>query len=542
MAANNADYAVALPNVFQPLGQVMQQGLQQSMANTQLLGNLYQRREKQAQARQERDDVRKAAALERNSDPLKYYTGVQMFDSWADKKTNEILDQFTNDPKYRNMDLATFTGELNKAWLPIVQGHKLIKGKLGQELESVNQITSQNKWLDKDLLTRGVYNSVAQEYFQPNESGEITFKPIDKADYSKPLAESLISGDNAINYISNQAVDEFMKTFGKLPSESESFLLRTPEGGTAVYKGTRSPFQVFKGQKDQYGFVKGTPAYDIINDGRTDEMGNPVMTIPNELMETFITNTTGNKMVYEKLFREYAQDKGIDLGKLSPSQAELERSKFNYTLVKNSPLTQPDLFQYQRPPQGSTFNINTNQQQFDPNTTGIVFDRIGEDQPYKTKSGITIQNGIVTDAEGNLYTTGTNEIYVPKSAIPSTTAQIVNSYLPDAKLRAIVQGYNIKTENGKIVAVKPATGVGKELESNWITRQDAYNAQLKANTESVKGAQPAFGNVQGAKPPQPKTSKYNINGKTYTSNDLIKLGYTQEQINQAIKLGTIKPE
>jgi hypothetical protein len=48
--------------------------------------------------------------------------------------------------------------------------------------------------------------------------------------------------------------------------------------------------------------------------------------------------------------------------------------------------------------------------------------------------------------------------------------------------------------------------------------------------------------VQGAKPPQPKTSKYNINGKTYTSNDLIKLGYTQEQINQAIKLGTIKPE
>jgi len=361
MAANNADYAVALPNLFAPLGQVMNEGLQQSMANTKMLGDLYQRREEQQLAKQERDDVRKAAALERNSDPLKYYTGVQMFDSWADKKTNEILDKFTNDPSYRNMDLATFTGELNKAWLPIVQGHKLIKGKLNQELESINQISTQNKWLDKDLLTRGVYNSIAQEYFQPDESGEITFKPIDKADYSKPLTESLLSGDNAINYVSNQAVDDFMKTFGKLPSESESFLLRTPEGGTAVYKGQRSPFQIANVQRDKYGFVTGVPKYDVMSEGRTDEMGNPIMTIPNEAMEQFVTNTTGNKMVYEKLFREYVQEKGVDLAKLTPAQLDIEKGKFNYTLAKNTIQNQPDLFQYQRPAQGSTFNINNGQ-------------------------------------------------------------------------------------------------------------------------------------------------------------------------------------
>jgi len=361
MAANNADYAVALPNLFAPLGQVMNEGLQQSMANTKMLGDLYQRREEQQLAKQERDDVRKAAALERNSDPLKYYTGVQMFDSWADKKTNEILDKFTNDPSYRNMDLATFTGELNKAWLPIVQGHKLIKGKLNQELESINQISSQNKWLDKDLLTRGVYNSIAQEYFQPDESGEITFKPIDKADYTKPLTESLLSGDNAINYVSNQAVDEFMKSFSKLPGESEPFVLRTPGGWRNTYKGTRNPFQVFKGEKDEYGFVRSEPKYEIATEGRTDEMGNPIPTVSQELMDTFVTNTTGNKMVYEKLFREYAQDSGIDLSKLTPNQLAIERGKFNYTLVKNSPLNQPDLVSAIPPLQGNTFNINNGQ-------------------------------------------------------------------------------------------------------------------------------------------------------------------------------------
>lgn len=518
MAANNADYAVALPNLFAPLGQVMNEGLQQSMANTKMLGDLYQRREKQQLAKQERDDVRKAAALERNSDPLKYYTGVQMFDSWADKKTNEILDKFTNDPSYRNMDLATFTGELNKAWLPIVQGHKLIKGKLNQELESINQISTQNKWLDKDLLTRGVYNSIAQEYFQPDESGEITFKPIDKADYSKPLTESLLSGDNAINYVSNQAVDDFMKTFGKLPSESESFLLRTPEGGTAVYKGQRSPFQIANVQRDKYGFVTGVPKYDVMSEGRTDEMGNPIMTIPNEAMEQFVTNTTGNKMVYEKLFREYAQEKGVDLAKLTPAQLDIEKSKFNYTLAKNTIQNQPDLFQYQRPAQGSTFNINTQPQQFNPETSGVVFDRIGEDKPYKTQSGVTIQNGFVTDANGNPYSTGDKEIYVPKSAIPSGTAQIVNSYIPSEKVKLAVQGYNIKTEDGKIVAVKPATGEGL-LESNWVTRQDAFNAQLKANTESARGTQPEYGRTK-EKENQPPRSKGIVLKGTETPDNL----------------------
>lgn len=510
----SGDYAVKLPSIFLQPGQALQQAI--SVNERQKEAEREEARYQQQ--RQREDDSRKAAMLERNSDPLKYYTGVQMFDQWADSKTMEILDRFTNDPKYRNMDFTTFTGELNKAWLPIVQGHKLVKGKLNQELESINQLTAQNKWLDKDLLTRGVYSEVSKSFFQPNEKGETDFVPVDRANVDRSITGELLSGDNAINYVSNQAVDEFMKTFGKLPSESESFLLRTPEGGTAVYKGQRSPFQTANVQRDKYGFVTGVPKYDVMSEGRTDEMGNPIMTIPNEAMEQFVTNTTGNKMVYEKLFREYAQEKGVDLAKLTPAQLDIEKSKFNYTLAKNTIQNQPDLFQYQRPAQGSTFNINTQPQQFNPETSGVVFDRIGEDKPYKTQSGVTIQNGFVTDANGNPYSTGDKEIYVPKSAIPSGTAQIVNSYIPSEKVKLAVQGYNIKTEDGKIVAVKPATGEGL-LESNWVTRQDAFNAQLKANTESARGTQPEYGRTK-EKENQPPRSKGIVLKGTETPDNL----------------------
>lgn len=382
----SGDYAVKLPSIFLQPGQAMQQAI--SVNERQKEAEREEARYRQQQLRE--DDSRKAAMLERNSDPLKYYTGVQMFDQWADNKTMEILDRFTNDPKYRNMDFTTFTGELNKAWLPIVQGHKLVKGKLNQELESVNQITKQNPWLDKDLLTRGLYGEIAKSFFQPNQQGEIDFVPTDRVNAERSITGELLSGDNAINYISNQAVDEFMKTFGKLPGESEPFVLKTPGGWRNTYKGTRNPFQVFKGEKDEYGFVKSEPKYEIATEGRTDEMGNPIPTVSQELMDTFVTNTTGNKMVYEKLFREYAQESGIDLSKLTPNQLAVERGKFNYTLVKNSPLNQPDLVSAVAPSQGSTFNINNAQPAVQDIYTPI---KIAAEEAYAASQTTYEENG-----------------------------------------------------------------------------------------------------------------------------------------------------
>ena len=100
------------------------------------------------------------------------------------------------------------------------------------------------------------------------------------------------------------------------------------------------------------------------------------------------------------------------------------------------------------------------------------------------------------DSQGNPVST---EMFVSASQVPAGVAQIVEPYVPE-KLKLAVIGYNVKTENGRIVAVKPAFKSDK-FQTNWITRQDAYNAQLKYNTESMKGPQPAFGNVQGQQQP-----------------------------------------
>lgn len=61
---------------------------------------------------------------------------------------------------------------------------------------------------------------------------------------------------------------------------------------------------------------------------------------------------------------------------------------------------------------------------------------------------------------------------------------------------------------------------------------------------NVKGNQPLGTKAKSAavkKSSQPSAS-YIINGKTYTMADLTKLGYTQDDINSAIKAGTVKPK
>lgn len=342
----HGDLAITLPNVFLPIGQAIQEDINVQQRQKQLDAE----QKRYEQQRQETEDYRKSNILERNADPLKYRTGVEMFDDWTNKKAEEILFKFTNDPKYRNMDAATFTGELNRAWLPVINGYATVKGKLEQELQGIKEIASKNPWLNTDTLTRDVYNEIATQYVHPNEENEITFKPTDRVQTNNNIAASLLAADDSHKYLSESAISDFNKSWQKIPTEGEKFFQLTPQG-TISYFGKRTPFQIPNLQADEKRFVKGLPQYNFITEGRTDEMGNPVNSISNELMDAYITNTPGNKMVYEKLFSEYAGKRGIDLSKMTPDDIEEEKAKFNYILAKQHIPNSPKQYGFQPAPQ-----------------------------------------------------------------------------------------------------------------------------------------------------------------------------------------------
>ncbi len=108
---------------------------------------------------------------------------------------------------------------------------------------------------------------------------------------------------------------------------------------------------------------------------------------------------------------------------------------------------------------------------------------------------------------------------------------------------------------------KERLGTVEDLQQGFINAVKAGLTDDGSQTEGFqRQAEEGFGNLFGTRSgsdiyngwDKPKTGKtgtqtetasksaYNVNGKDYSESDLIGIGYTKEQINQAIKLGTIK--
>jgi len=301
----------------------------------------------------EREEAKRSQILGQRQDALKYHTGLQVFDDFADRRAQDILEKYSTDPALTNLPPAQFAASLNQAWLPIVTGYGAVKNKLNAETTSINQTVAQNKWIDKDQLTRDVYNGIASEYMQPDQNGEMTFVPPDRANYDQSFTEQALASPDAFKYANENATAELYKTIAQPKEENRNYILNNPDNSSSVYQGKLSPFETENVVPDEKGFVKQAPSYSIATEGRTDAAGNPINSLPKETMDNYMLNTAGNQMAFKKLFNDYADKMKVD--KTSP----LEQQKFAYTMIKNLRNNQPALHSYQRPPKiSNTTNVS----------------------------------------------------------------------------------------------------------------------------------------------------------------------------------------
>lgn len=355
---SNGGYAnIILPGVFGNPGDALDQSIALKERRNERDAAMQQRQYEEQQRQRQQDDYRKANLLDKQANDIaKYHTGEQQFDGWVDKKAEEILNKYTNDPAYRNMDIATFSGNLNRDWLPIIQGYGAVKGKMQQELSSVNDITAQQKWVNKDALTNQIYGMIAHEYMQPDGQGGFTFKPLDKVDHNRSFTSEILDSPDAYKLVNDAAIDDFTKNIAEAKGENRNYLLHNPDGSVSHFKGNLSPFETENIKADDKGFVKQAPSYGIVTEGRTDASGNPINTLPEDVIKNYMANTTGRQKAMQKLFFDHAEQMGIDVSKLSPKQLSDEMQKFAYTAVKGTRNNQPDLFAYNQPTREKTSN------------------------------------------------------------------------------------------------------------------------------------------------------------------------------------------
>jgi len=162
-------------------------------------------------------------------------------------------------------------------------------------------------------------------------------------------------------------------------------------------------------------------------------------------------------------------------------------------------------------------------------TTGNALDEFGVVTDLSLQSGGKISKGLVYDKSGNAYN---GELAVKKEWLPAN----VTVSLSAAKI-PLKNVMNVKVKDGVIQSIMTPNGE--------VSRQAMENLQKKANTEPIKAPQPVFGNpTKKVEQPAPKketpANKPVVKAAEYKKADLKANGWTDEQIDKAVKAGKIK--
>jgi hypothetical protein len=156
---------------------------------------------------------------------------------------------------------------------------------------------------------------------------------------------------------------------------------------------------------------------------------------------------------------------------------------------------------------------------------GNAFDETGIVKTISFRGGSSIVNGVVRDAKGEKASGEISDFKYED--LPANLTNVLEfNKTPISKSKSITLYF----EDGQIIGLKQE---GKP----FISRKTVENAQLKYNTEALKGMQPTFGRTL---PSEPKTTTkkqktYSIKGKTYSEKELLNMGYTLDDIAPFLK-------
>jgi hypothetical protein len=298
----------------------------------------------------------------------------------------------------------------------------------------------------------------------------------------------------------NKGIDEWLKN--EKPSSNKVSVTK----GSRPGKVTKSDIEITAPswaipETDDKGVFTGSvvPNYEIAKDGDDAIYLNnqPIRMVTNDIAQSILTNSPATadfiRGRVKSHLQEYKDKGGQPLSLNDPridmiTRAELYKELQN-RISKSYKNVTSDVTSTRA---GNTYNYNFGgggQFTAGGEMTGNVLDEIGKLEKVTTKTGNYIENGILYDSSDNAVA-GKKEIYIQIEKLPTSLKTILKSG-GNVDLDEL-DGVNLLFEDGEVVGMKTDFGV--------IDRNTINNYQLKYNTESAKGPQPAVGASTKTKP------------------------------------------
>jgi hypothetical protein len=492
---NSADYAFTLPNYFPAPGQVLQSAIAQrerQLANEAEAAERKRQYDLRQQEKDETEAFRKMQYLQEYTDPSKYQTGVDAADAIIKDSLNNIYNEFRN----LKLDPVTLADSL--------------RGKVGDLVSASTAMKNEAKAFEQYIPdVKNKFKSVNIDLLRQNFKGDLVNRYIKGTGFNKTPEQSKI--------LENLANPEFLADYtGDISSIVDA----------VKDAKNRQKVTAFVGKDDQnvkkYGANIGIwekPNFDV-NAGYLPPGTIPTTSIISEQRPISGVNAPV-PVVNDDVYVAFAQ---------SPSnQAEIigaTKKRFNgSSLPAYNTLSDEEKMSAQK------------------NTLYDIIKKV--DQPGFTLEGIQTPNVTKINVGGTPSKTA-NYDYI-KNVEKSIKDNDSDAFMSLADNLAGLDGGKFNYVSAKTYKRPDGTITGVEFVLNdeygepvtRVLKSDTPNLRAQITKLYQEVAGPSAVAEKGITGEPVKKTVYKLGNKTFTRLQLNKEGYTDAQIEQAIKLGNL---
>ena len=506
---NNADYAFTLPNYFPAPGQVLQSAIARQDRKAEFDYENQMRAMQAAQKKAEEDRMRNLGVLYKETDfGPQFATPNSQVNSISQKELQRVRNEGY---QLIGKNPEEFQSILNKNLSDLVQWVNMAKTDAANIEKSQKEINSTYKNIDINKASSLVSKSFLENYTEVDPAtGELKRKNYSSVVPNKNYFEQFDNPKNLASIVNNKK--SFYELWAKIPTEI---------AGDKNYTNKKGEVKGFKWKAAVTPFTTVTE----------DEKGMPVVSVT--AMEVPYKNpTTGKiesmKVADDKLMNYVLANPAEKIAAYKAWEDEKARTKADY----KDPAVEDTMFRnfiYKQAQENLPHEVVTEE----VSKTPVINIKVGDDN--KQKESNYVNN--LTDAIKKGDDTKVDDYFGKFFALKGGDFKYSHSKgVRDPKTGVPVE-YLVYLKDSDGVTIPEPLSFKRNDENLFNKIVGAYQ-QLGGSSKNLE--------LEAVEKPVPKkestikSATYKVGGKSYTKSDLNKMGYTDAQIEQAIKLGTIK--
>jgi hypothetical protein len=505
---NNADYAFTLPNYFPAPGQVLQSAIARQDKQAEIDYENQMRAMLAAQKKAEDDRMRNLGVLSKETEfGPQYATPDLQVNSITQKELQRIKNE-----GYQLIGKSPeeFQNLLNSKVAKVAQWSNMAKTDATNIKERQKEINSTFPNIDINKANSLVSKSFLENYTELDPTtGELKIKETSSVVPNKNYFEQFDNPKNLASIVTD--VSPFRDLWKKIPTE---------RAGDKNYTNKKGEVKGFKWS------AAVTPFTTV----EEDEKGMPIVSVT--AMEVPYKNpTTGKiesmKVADDKLMSYVLANPAEKIAAYKAWEDEKARTKADY----KDPAVEDTMFRnfiYKQAQENLPHEVVTEEVSKTPVINVSTGDKAKQiDYDFINGVANAMKKGDDTSLDGLLgkfYALGGGKnTYSDTKVVRDKSGKPLEYllYLKDSEGTELPDPVSLKPDDKNLL--NKITGIYQRL------------------TGSSKGVESEV--IETPVPKKESTTKsatYKVGGKSYTKSDLNKMGYTDAQIEQAIKLGTIK--